>query len=541
MQRIIRILSFISLNIFFIYCCGEILKPKQSFFEGNYYSTINNINKLPKETIDVLYLGTSHVATAVSPIIIEKEYGIKGYNLGTAAQSITLSYFLLNEFLKKQKPSVVIFDITSLYITPTNYIKNFFVEDINSLPISLNKIKLIKHFSKIYGDNSQILYFIQNLIPLYNFHNNWKNIKYNKKINCFTDGQFFNIDTHPCIYTVETMNSEAQNMQSRNISNNILYSPKISSDAEYYFLLIQDLCKKNNINLVCVKIPSIIGPSQYPSAWTKIISNNAKEFLNSKNCIFLDLLYDSKLDINLVEDFCDGGKHLNFKGAQKVSLVLGEYINKNYHQTNSRNINNRNILLYDRLLDVAKLQTEQNFSEYISLCKKMSTGILFISAKDNGLYTLTEEQKDALVSLGLKTDFSNLQFSDAFLAVVDLGNQTVLYEKSSPRELVYSITISNSNNIERNFYLESRGYLTRRDGQRKYQDTSLENINLDSSIIFKGRNYSPSLQGLNFVLYDKDSDLIIDAVNFDTFFQNSPIRLNSYEFERKYEEYLSKF
>lgn len=51
---------------------------------------------------------------------------------------------------------------------------------------------------------------------------------------------------------------------------------------------------------------------------------------------YLDLNLISEIDINWESDSYDGGEHLNYNGAVKVSSFIGNYLKENYNLPDHR-------------------------------------------------------------------------------------------------------------------------------------------------------------------------------------------------------------
>lgn len=73
-----------------------------------------NFYRLPKETVDVLAVGTSLTYTDLNPNILWYEYGIASYDLSTAEQPYWSTYAYLTEAVKYQKPKVVLLDLKAM-------------------------------------------------------------------------------------------------------------------------------------------------------------------------------------------------------------------------------------------------------------------------------------------------------------------------------------------------------------------------------------------------------------------------------------------
>lgn len=72
---------------------------------ATYTYMLNGLKAIPENTIDVRFLGTSHMANGVSPMQIYKSTGICSYDLGASAQPIDTSYYILKKHFRHKTPS----------------------------------------------------------------------------------------------------------------------------------------------------------------------------------------------------------------------------------------------------------------------------------------------------------------------------------------------------------------------------------------------------------------------------------------------------
>ncbi len=106
----------------------------------------------PPYTVDVLMLGSSHMYYGVNTAKLWEDYGIAGYDFGSAEQSLWVSYHYLIEACKTQKPKVVVLD----FFTPAAFqedhkFKYTFLSDaLYGLKFSFNKLRLM--FACFYGN-----------------------------------------------------------------------------------------------------------------------------------------------------------------------------------------------------------------------------------------------------------------------------------------------------------------------------------------------------------------------------------------------------
>lgn len=82
--------------IFFV--CSGILKPKY-FFDSASQSPETEMWKAfyeePENSIDVIFLGSSHIYNGVNPLVFYEETGLTGFDLASSSQDIPTGYFYL--------------------------------------------------------------------------------------------------------------------------------------------------------------------------------------------------------------------------------------------------------------------------------------------------------------------------------------------------------------------------------------------------------------------------------------------------------------
>lgn len=246
--------------------------------------------------------------------------------------------------------------------------------------------------------------------------------------------------------------------------------------------------------MLLTKIPSVYLPQIYEGNWSLQKSNIVKEMASKSNMDFWDLTYDTDdVGLDWEEDTMDAGRHLNLKGAEKVTDTLMAYIMDKYCLEQKNNEEYEAFLEdYNKICKTAYLQMETDFKDYLGMLEEENYEV-FISASEDFWTCLREEDIQVLQEAGFQTDFSNAQ-RYAFLGIISGGN--VGYEALSNRRISYKYQVENGAQAE----LVSSGL----------------NTKAASSIMIDGIEYSMNLRGLNIVVYDKESKLVIDSVNFDT-------------------------
>lgn len=101
---------------------------------------------MEKNSVDVLFLGSSVVVNAFIPQEMYEDYGIRSYNLGSEQQSPFLSYYLLKEAYKSQNPKAVVLDLKfmqRLHSEAINTTERLTRKTVDPMHWSANKVELI--------------------------------------------------------------------------------------------------------------------------------------------------------------------------------------------------------------------------------------------------------------------------------------------------------------------------------------------------------------------------------------------------------------
>ena len=244
-----------------------------------------------------------------------KEEGIKAYVRGSSQQLIWQSYYLLKETLEYEVPKVVVLNVNSLrYGKDSDKVSEAYNRlMIDNMKWSKEKIDLIENSMT---EDENILSYV---FPILRYHSRYdelteEDFKYlfkNKK-NTY-NGFLINKKVKP----VKNLPTKRK-----------LASYEFPKECMDYLDKIVKLCKDNNIKLVLIKAPSL-----YPY-WYDEYDENIEKYANENEIDYYNLIEKSEeIGLDFEKDTYDGGLHLNYYGAQKLSKYFAKILKNNYNLT----------------------------------------------------------------------------------------------------------------------------------------------------------------------------------------------------------------
>ena len=169
-KKSIKIICFLLLFLFLLSGITYMLRgdnDTKQRFAGFYYQ--------PRDTLDVIYIGSSPVHPYWAAALAWGEYGFTSWPLATNVQQPSYALYLLKEAMKRQSPKAVIFELR-MFATP----QASFIEDGNyeafarnvtdNLRYSFNRCNLIKNTMKP-SEDATPYYF-----DIIKYHSLWKNV-----------------------------------------------------------------------------------------------------------------------------------------------------------------------------------------------------------------------------------------------------------------------------------------------------------------------------------------------------------------------------
>lgn len=273
-------------------------------------------NNLPQNSIDLLFVGSSHSYCTFNTRLFDHYLKCNSLNLGTDAQSLSVTYSAILEILKKQNPKVIILEIYPIGRDSSIIAIRPFLD---TMAFSLNKFRLIKNSLPISEWGNHFFNTIY-------YHSRWKEFNNLRKLE---DKGYNNYGGRlenkgfwgyamDFIRTFLTYDIYEQTYDS--IPNN---SSMISED---YLKLLENLfkmCQKKRIKVILTSPPVI----DNPDILSILYNPSLKELMNKYDIDSIDF-NDCKIKYEKI-DFLDNG-HLSLAGADKISFKMAEYLKEYY-------------------------------------------------------------------------------------------------------------------------------------------------------------------------------------------------------------------
>ena len=316
--NLIKFLVFMTVFILLLLFTSNIFIPnwKIDKQEGQTYITKGFYSE-KKNTLDVLFVGSSNMYRGITPMTLYDKYGITSYTFGNASARAWNIYYSLSSALEYQKPEVVFIDCATLLYQDVENEGNR-RKSLDNMPFSYSKIKALSD-KEMVSDEFEVLSYI---FPIFRYHDRWKNLnfgdfdKLNKEYKFMTRGYVYadrwkNFTDSASGYMNKTKNKKG-----------------INEKTLKYLYKIEDLAKKYDFDIVYVGIID-------SKKWNHENSLYVSEYASSVNRPFIDF---NTIDIGYdwSTDSIDG-VHSNIFGANKMTNYIGEYLNNNYKLPNHKN------------------------------------------------------------------------------------------------------------------------------------------------------------------------------------------------------------
>lgn len=378
---------------------------------------VDYIQSLPDDTLDVLFVGSSQAQYSIHPPFFYELTGLNSMVAGSGCQNLSVSYAIMQEVFETQQPQYVVLDVytathtsvDSCYADEMVYVGSQLVDD----PYRADALQGIKDQGNDTYDN----YYYD----LGFTHDNWKNLELDTIINRLQSKQNPYEGSFGYVYMPFEYDYTYTPL--------MVYDPSAISEIEpltkNYIDLMLDLCKKNNAELVLVKVPADIGEED------QALVRGVLDYGKQNGALTLNLI-DKAEEIGWFLNRNGDTFHNNIKGAYKTTAAIADLLLEQSELVSKDESHSLASLYRDQVNEYAYYLTEKNDDIYENLLiadRLNLTTFLYYDAHSKS--NMQSGDYAMLESIGFDiSDISNLR--STYQLVDENGNVVATSDGSSP-------------------------------------------------------------------------------------------------------------
>ena len=298
----------------------------------NAYTRIMLHEMYKEEDIDLVFIGASRTYRGFAPYVIDEELGSKSFNMGSSAQGIVDTYYLLEEMYKYHSPEVVVICINhgGLYRRSNTRKSEILIDYYKP---SFNKIMYMKSafkpedypkalFPALRKGNRNIKTSLAPSLVLERLRTKLSSeyLDYSYSLVTYDDARYAG---RGFVYSYESLGDNIGN-----IRNSMRWRPdNIDSARIEYIGKAVRLCKKNGSVPILVHMPPsfiymerLAGYSGFQDCMDDIASSNGVDFFDFA-LIKRSVFERSNAQYN-------DSNHLNGEGAEEFSRVFSKFLSE---------------------------------------------------------------------------------------------------------------------------------------------------------------------------------------------------------------------
>ena len=257
----------------------------------------------PKNTIDVAFLGSSHIHCDINTALLWSDYGIAAYDYSGADQPLWITYYYMEELFKYQDPKLVVLDLYVPAHFKSDYHYYWLEDNLCGMRFSLNKLRMLRdccESDRIWDYFPSYAIYHQRYREL--TKEDWDYITMTKHERAAFKGftPYYNIDPQkePALDQVQ--------------------SGGLTLKSEIFLQKIINLAADENVDLFLIVTPYITNSDD------ELTYNRVHEIAELNGLEFNSTNYDYKaMGLNFETDFNDYS-HLNFLGSCKFTEYLAK-------------------------------------------------------------------------------------------------------------------------------------------------------------------------------------------------------------------------
>ncbi len=256
----------------------------------------------PRDKVDVVMMGSSHIHCDIDTGILWNEFGIAAYDYSAAEQPLWCTYYYLREFCKYQKPKVMVLDLYSPARFKDDYQYLWLNENLCGMRLSLNKIGAV--LASAEKDR------IKDFFPSFSvYHDKIRSVKMEDLLFPLVERKEFGVFKGYTPFFGTSSLKEHVVPQAN--------SGGLTLKSEIYLGKIIDFAEKNDIEIFLMVSPYV------STVEDETVYNRIREIAGYHGLNFKSSNYEyDEIGLDFSSDFNEES-HLNYWGAQKFTRYLG--------------------------------------------------------------------------------------------------------------------------------------------------------------------------------------------------------------------------
>ncbi len=276
-----------------------------------------------KDSLDVVYMGASDVYSDVAPGYAYRRDGITSYIFATQANSILNYKSQLKNVLSRQKDAIIVVELNgALYDTDEDMVKEANLRNYgDNVPLDAIKLGWI---AQNVPENK-----LEYLFPIMKYHSVWSTLEdeQNMRDTVITDQKRGYDYLKGILNWTLSFQSPEPSLNSKLAANAEKRQPLCPGQEEELRNLLEFCRREGMKNIVFARFPHIVTEKTYDRYER---SNTIGDIVEEYGFEYLNLERDyAKLGLDETKDFYNLD-HLNYKGQQKLTAYLVDYLKQNY-------------------------------------------------------------------------------------------------------------------------------------------------------------------------------------------------------------------
>lgn len=264
--------------------------------------------ELPKDSVDLVFIGTSHQFCSISPDLLFYEYGVESFMLATSAQTVPMSYYAAMEAIELQHPDTIVFEVcycANDFRTVTDEMSHCFFDGMPNCEAKQLAIEdLIEEDQRIY-------YYL----PLGLYHTRWKELTqsdFGFEQHTERGGVYYDqVENNPAIAVISPDEKEP-----------------MPEEMEKYMDQLVALCKENDVKLILYAAPfnTLYDSESETEALNRRqrIFNYIADYAEENQVEYHNLFHEiEEIGLTGSTDWMDR-QHLNCYGQEKLTRYMME-------------------------------------------------------------------------------------------------------------------------------------------------------------------------------------------------------------------------